>query len=65
MKNLINPVYSIAEASCIMGICKTLVYREIKERRLVAHKCGRRTLILATAINAWINSLSVMGGQHG
>ena len=39
------------------GIGMTSAYAEIKAGRLVARKCGNRTLIAKTDERAWLNSL--------
>ena len=58
----VNPVgprllYSIVEFGGLTGLCRTRVFQEIKEGRLAALKCGRRTLIPAAEVEAWIASL--------
>jgi excisionase family DNA binding protein len=50
--------YSIPEFSEITSICRTSVFAEIKAGRLRAVKCGKRTLIPAAALAAWLDSLS-------
>lgn len=52
--------YSIPEVVEIIGICRTKIFEEIREGRLVAHKCGRRTLICPTALHAWQERLSTI-----
>ena len=39
------------------GIGMTSVHAEIKAGRLIARKCGNRTLIAKTDERAWLNSL--------
>jgi excisionase family DNA binding protein len=51
---------SISEAAKALGICRTNVYREIKEGRLTAKKSGRRTLIPIEAAQAWRDALPAM-----
>lgn len=48
---------SIEQASQKLGIGKTLLYREIKDGRIKALKCGRRTLIPLPALESWIDKL--------
>ena len=45
--------YSPEEASKLLGICTTYVYREISLGNLKKLKHGRRTLIPAASITAW------------
>jgi excisionase family DNA binding protein len=49
--------YSINEAMAATGLGKTRLYTEIREGRLKAVKAGRRTLITAASIDAWVSSL--------
>ena len=51
-------LYSIAEFKSLTGLCKTRVFEELKAGRLVAVKCGRRTLIPAAEVEAWLASLT-------
>jgi excisionase family DNA binding protein len=57
MVNQHKSLYSITEAIRLLGIGRTMLYQEIQDGRLVAVKCGRRTLISAQAIEAWIAAL--------
>lgn len=57
-----NPIgsrllYSLAEFRNLTSLSKTRVFEELKEGRLRAVKCGRRTLIPAAEVEAWIASL--------
>ena len=56
--------YSIPEVCQLVGIGRTSVFGEIKEKRLRAVKCGRRTLIRTEDLDAWLRSLenSLQGG---
>ena len=49
--------FSPNEAAIIAGVSRTLIFAEIKARRLTAVKAGRRTLITDGALNAWLASL--------
>lgn len=49
--------YSIDEAIEATGIGRTLLFAEIKEGRLGAVKCGKRTLIPVQSLRDWVNSL--------
>jgi hypothetical protein len=50
--------FSIAEVVQISGLGRTLVFAEIKAGRLVARKCGRRTLILGEDLRRWLSSMA-------
>jgi excisionase family DNA binding protein len=50
--------YRIEETCETLSISRTKLYEEIAAGRLRALKCGRRTLIPASEITAWLNSLS-------
>jgi excisionase family DNA binding protein len=49
--------YTITEAMAATGLGRTSIFKELKEGRLKAVKAGRRTLIPAGAISAWLDSL--------
>jgi hypothetical protein len=49
--------FSINDVVAVSGVGRTLVFAEIKLGRLVARKCGRRTVILQTDLQDWLNSL--------
>jgi excisionase family DNA binding protein len=49
--------YSVDEAAVRAGIGRDAVYDAIREKRLVARKWGRRTLITDSALRAFIESL--------
>jgi Helix-turn-helix domain len=48
---------SIAEVVQASGLCRTLVYAEIRSGRLLARKCGRRTVILREDLEAFLRAL--------
>ena len=52
-----KPTYSIPEFVATFGVSRSAVYREIREGRLKAVKCGRRTMIRATDADAWLRRL--------
>lgn len=49
--------YSIEEFSALTSLGRTRVFEELKSGRLRSLKCGRRTLIPASEVDAWLNSL--------
>jgi hypothetical protein len=48
---------SIRAASNVSGIGRTSLYAAIKAGKLVARKCGKRTIILQSDLITWLNSL--------
>ena len=50
-------LYTLAQFRVLTSLSKTRVFEELKEGRLRAVKCGRRTLIPAAEVSAWIESL--------
>lgn len=66
MKKAITPetvkeraAFSIEEFAEWVGIGRTAVFQEMKEGRLVARKCGRRTIILKQEGMRWLESLQL------
>lgn len=49
--------YTIEEASKITGLGRTRLYEELNSGRLRGVKAGRRTLILHTSIQQWLEGL--------
>jgi excisionase family DNA binding protein len=49
--------YSVNEAAKAAGIGLTKLREEIREKRLVARKLGKRTLINVEDLNAWAANL--------
>ena len=47
----------VNEACITLSISRSKLYQELAEGRLRALKCGRRTLIPTTEINAWLRCL--------
>lgn len=45
------------------GIGVTKTYQEIKAGRLVAYKCGSRTIITVEEERAWLMRLPKLGGE--
>ena len=48
---------SIADACKVTGLCRTVIYEHIKSGRLCARKVGRRTVILAGDLRAWLENM--------
>jgi excisionase family DNA binding protein len=51
--------FTPSEAATAAGIGRTYLFEEIRNRRLVARKAGRRTLIEADELQRWLKSLPV------
>lgn len=49
--------FSVNGVSVIADCGKTVIYEELNSGRLVGKKIGRKTVILAEALNTWLNSL--------
>jgi len=52
--------FSIFDLTKDSGLGRTKIFEEIKEGRLIAHKCGRRTLILEDDYIRWLRALPVV-----
>lgn len=50
-------VFTVKQAAFRLKIGRDLLYRAIREGRLVAKKDGRRTLITARSIDAYLDAL--------
>jgi excisionase family DNA binding protein len=53
--------FSVPEVQFRTGLCRDRVYSLIREGKLVARKMGRRTLITATDLEAFLQSLPAIG----
>jgi excisionase family DNA binding protein len=53
--------HSINEVIARLGICRQRVYDLINEKKLVARKLGRRTLILDSELQAFLEGLPKIG----
>jgi hypothetical protein len=61
MNTLPQPVaYDLATAVAVSGIGRTRLYAYIKAKQLKARKAGRRTVILASDLQAFLDSLPVI-----
>jgi hypothetical protein len=57
--------HSIDDVVALSGVGRTLVFAEIKAGRLIARKCGRRTVILRSDLQQWLNSMPSSAGTDG
>jgi excisionase family DNA binding protein len=55
--------YTVAQVMARVGIGRDSVYKAIREKRLIARKNGKRTLILAEDLAAFLKSLPQMGSE--
>lgn len=55
---------SIEETLEMVPFGWTLIYEALKNKRLMARKLGRRTLILVEDLERFLNDLPVAGGNH-
>jgi excisionase family DNA binding protein len=53
--------YSVPEAMCVLGLCRDSVYKLIRQGRLPARKIGRRTVVLESDLQAFLESLPRLG----
>jgi hypothetical protein len=49
--------FSLAEVVQISGLGRTLLFGEIRDGRLVARKCGRRTVVLKDDLLVWLRAM--------
>jgi hypothetical protein len=49
--------HSVDDVVHLCGIGRTLVFAEIREGKLIARKCGRRTVVLDADLRRWLSSL--------
>jgi len=61
MQTPIRRAYSVPEAMCVLGLCRDSVYKLIREGRLPARKIGRRTVVLETDLQAFLEALPKLG----
>jgi excisionase family DNA binding protein len=54
---MVRVAYSIEEAGEAAGVGRSYVFEEIRAGRLIARKAGRRTLIAAEDLMAWLKNL--------
>lgn len=53
--------YSIEQICALTSVGRTMIYSAIKSGHLVAHKVGRRTVVLADDLEAWLKSQPCLG----
>jgi excisionase family DNA binding protein len=53
--------YSIDEVAAQTGFCRDKIYGLIREGKLVARKCGRRTVVLAGDLHRFLEALPAIG----
>jgi excisionase family DNA binding protein len=46
---------------CVLGLCRDSVYKLIREGRLPTRKIGRRTVVLESDLQAFLESLPRLG----
>jgi excisionase family DNA binding protein len=51
--------YDLKAACRISGLGRTTLYAALKSGALTAHKCGRRTVILAADLEAFLKGLPI------
>jgi excisionase family DNA binding protein len=51
--------YTLKDAQIATGLSRSKLYKEISTGRLQSRKAGKRVLILAVDLQAWLNSLPV------
>ena len=54
--------YSIAEAMALSGLGRDTLYKQIHAGRLPARKLGRRTIVLASDLQRFLEALPMIGG---
>ena len=57
--------YSVNELCVLTGMCRDSIYGAIRTGALPARKFGKRTLILASDLQRFLESLPVIGGEAG
>lgn len=62
--NIEKAAFSIDDAARALSIGRTSLYQQVKVGRLRTIKCGRRTLVLARDIDAFLNRLQQEGGAR-
>ena len=55
--------YSIAEAMALSGLGRDTLYKQIHSGRLPARKLGRRTIVLASDLQRFLEALPRLNGK--
>ena len=55
-----NLAYSLEQAGHVSGLGRSALYIAVRERRLVARKCGRRTVVLRPDLEAFLAALPTL-----
>lgn len=65
MSDALNSMQAITieQIQRLTGFSKPKIYREINAGRLIARKCGRRTIVLVRDFERFINDLPKIGEQ--
>ncbi len=53
--------YGIDDVCRVANMGRTTVYEEIRKKRLIARKCGARTVVLKADLARFLESLPVRG----
>lgn len=52
-----NLAFTLEQAGLVSGVGRSSLYIAVREGRLLARKCGRRTVVLRDDLNAFLNRL--------
>ena len=52
------------QAGKLAGVCRSIIFQEIREGRLQARKCGARTLIRRSDLESWLARLPVVASRE-
>jgi excisionase family DNA binding protein len=53
--------YSIEEVKAATGFCRDTLYKLIRDKKLTARKCGKRTIVLAADLQRFLEELPTIG----
>jgi excisionase family DNA binding protein len=56
--------YSVPQICELAGVGRTHLYAQIKEGKLKALKCGRRTIVLDEELRRWLGALPTVALMH-
>jgi hypothetical protein len=60
----IKPAYGLAELADAGPLGRSSLYKAIKQKRLIAQKSGRRTIVTHENYQAFLRSLPVVGSEN-